>query len=42
MHVTGLASQQGYKIKQIEITKDPCPLKLGKKEIDKVLSTSKA
>ena len=42
MHITGINSQQGYKIKQIEITKDPCPMKLAKKEIEKVMSTSRA
>ena len=42
MHVTGVSAQQGYRIKQIEITKDPCPVKLGKREIEKVMSTSKA
>jgi len=42
MHITGVSAQQGFKIKQIEISKDPCPMKLAKKEIEKVLSTSKA
>ena len=42
MHITGVSAQQGFKIKQIEITADPCPMKLGKKEIEKVMSTSRA
>lgn len=42
IHLTGIASQQGYKIKQIEISSDPCPMKLGKREVEKVMSTSKA
>lgn len=42
IHLTGVHSQHGFKIKQIEITKDPCPMKLGKKEVEKVMSTSKA
>jgi hypothetical protein len=32
----------GWKIKRIEITKDPCPVKLSRKEKDSVLATSKA
>ena len=28
MHITGVSAQQGFKIKQIEISKDPCPMKL--------------
>lgn len=42
MHLTGISAQQGFKIKQIEIIRDPCPMKLGKKEIEKVMSTSRA
>jgi len=42
VHITGVQGQQGFKIKQIELTPDPCPMKLGKKEIAKVMSTSKA
>jgi hypothetical protein len=42
MHITGVHAQHGFKIKQIEITKDPCPMKLGKKEVEKVMSTSRA
>jgi predicted DNA-binding transcriptional regulator AlpA len=42
MHITGVSAQQGYRIKQIEISKDPCPVKLGKREVEKVMSTSKA
>lgn len=42
VHLTGVHSQHGFKIKQIEISKDPCPMKLGKKEVEKVMSTSKA
>jgi hypothetical protein len=42
LHITGVSAQQGYRIKQIEISKDPCPVKLAKREIEKVMSTSKA
>ena len=42
VHLTGISSQIGFKIKQIETSADPCPLKLGKREIDQVLSTEKA
>lgn len=42
MHITGVSAQQGFKIKQIEITKDPCPMKLATKEVEKVMSTSRA
>jgi hypothetical protein len=42
VHITGVSSQQGYKIKQIEISKDPCPMKLGRREVEKVMSTSRA
>lgn len=42
VHLTGVQGQQGFKIKQIELVKDPCPMKLGKKEVEKVMSTSKA
>lgn len=42
VHLTGVSSQIGFKIKQIEATADPCPLKLGKREIAQVMSTEKA
>jgi len=42
LHLTGIEAQQGFKIKQIEIIQDPCPLKLSKREVEKVMSTSKA
>jgi hypothetical protein len=42
VHITGLASQQGFKVKQIELNQDPCPQKLTKKEVDRVMSTSRA
>ena len=42
LHLTGIEAQQGFKIKQIEIVQDPCPLKLSKREVEKVMSTSKA
>ena len=42
IHLTGVTAQQGFKIKQIEIAKDPCPLKLSRSEVEKVKSTSKA
>jgi len=42
VHITGVAAQQGFKVKQIEISKDPCPMKLGKREVEKVMSTSRA
>lgn len=42
VHLTGVSSQIGFKIKQIETTSDPCPLKLGRREIDQVMSTEKA
>ena len=41
IHITGLPIQ-GWKIKRIESTHDPCPVKLSQKEKDKVLATSKA
>jgi len=42
LHLTGIEAQQGFKIKQIEIVQDPCPLKLSKREVEKVMSTSRA
>ena len=42
IHLTGISSQMAFKIKQIEIANDPCPLKLSKTEVDKVKSTSRA
>lgn len=42
LHLTGIEAQQGFKIKQIEIVPDPCPLKLSKREVEKVMSTPKA
>jgi hypothetical protein len=42
IHITGLQSQPGFKIKQIELLKDPCPVKLSKREVEKVMSTSRA
>lgn len=42
IHLTGISSQMAFKIKQIEIATDPCPLKLTKSEVDKVKSTSRA
>ena len=42
IHLTGVTAQQAFKIKQIEIATDPCPLKLSRTEVEKVKSTSKA
>lgn len=41
MHITGM-NPVAFKIKRIEIGKDPCPLKVSQKEKNKVMSTSKA
>ena len=41
MHVTGMFPH-AFRIKRIEIGKDPCPMKISQKEKDKVLATSKA
>jgi sialic acid synthase SpsE len=41
IHITGL-NPQAFKIKRIEIAKDPCPVKVSQKEKEKILSTSKA
>lgn len=41
VHLTGLG-KVAWKIKRIEATTDPCPVKLTTKEKEKVLSTSKA
>mmetsp|Transcript_12923 Transcript_12923/g.21871 ORF Transcript_12923/g.21871 Transcript_12923/m.21871 type:complete len:373 (-) Transcript_12923:1496-2614(-) len=42
IHITGLKSQQAFRIKQVELNRDPCPVKLSQKEISKVRSTSRA
>ena len=42
VHLTGVSSQIGFKIKQVETTADPCPLKLGRREIEQVMSTGTA
>lgn len=34
VHLTGVMAQQGFSIKQIEATEDPCPLKLARVEIE--------
>ena len=41
IHITGI-HPQAFKIKRIEIAKDPCPVKYSQKEKDRVMSTSKA
>jgi hypothetical protein len=41
IHITGL-NPQAFKVKRIEIAKDPCPVKVSQKEKEKILSTSKA
>ena len=41
IHITGLPVLS-WKIKRIELANDPTPLKLSQKEVDKVMSTSKA
>lgn len=41
IHITGI-HPQAFKIKRIEIAKDPCPVKVSQKEKEKILSTSKA
>lgn len=41
IHITGM-QPLAFKISQIEIVKDPCPMKLSYKEVEKVLGTSKA
>ena len=41
VHITGIPVLS-WKIKRIELTADPTPLKLSQKEINKVMSTSKA
>mmetsp|Transcript_35871 Transcript_35871/g.55050 ORF Transcript_35871/g.55050 Transcript_35871/m.55050 type:complete len:161 (-) Transcript_35871:1270-1752(-) len=42
LHITGIKNQLAFKIKQIEISNDPCPMKLGKREKDRVMGTSRA
>lgn len=42
MHITNIQEVQGFKIKRIEIAKDPCPMKISNKEKEKVMATSKA
>lgn len=41
VHLTGVFPQS-FRIKRIEIAKDPCPVKISQKEKDKVMATSKA
>lgn len=41
IHITG-KYPQAYKIKRIEIGKDPCPMKISYKEKEKIMATSKA
>ena len=41
IHITGI-HPQAFRIKRIEIAKDPCPVKVSQKEKEKILSTSKA
>jgi hypothetical protein len=41
VHITGL-HPQAFKIKRIEIAKDPCSVKISQKEKEKVMATSKA
>ncbi|CDW72986.1 pre-rrna-processing protein tsr1 homolog [Stylonychia lemnae] len=42
LHITGVNNQLAFKIKRIEIAKDPCPMKISNKEKEKIMSTSKA
>lgn len=41
IHITGI-NPLAFKIKRIEIAKDPCPMKISQKEKEKIMSTSKA
>lgn len=41
IHITGM-NPQAFRVKRIEIGKDPCPVKVSQKEKEKILSTSKA
>ena len=41
VHITGI-HPQAFKIKRIEVARDPCAVKISQKEKDKVMSTSKA
>lgn len=41
VHLTGVFPHS-FRIKRIEIAKDPCPVKISQKEKDKVMATSKA
>jgi hypothetical protein len=41
IHITG-KTPQAFKIKRIEIGKDPYPMKISAKEKEKVMATSKA
>jgi len=42
LHITGINNPLAFKIKKIEIVKDPCPMKITNKEKERILSTSKA
>lgn len=42
IHITGINNHLAFKIKRIEIAKDPCPMKISNKEKDKIMATSKA
>jgi pre-rRNA-processing protein TSR1 len=41
IHITGV-HPQAFKVRRIEIAKDPCPVKVSQKEKEKVMATSKA
>ena len=41
VHITGV-HPQAFRVRRIEIAKDPCPVKVSQKEKEKVLATSKA
>jgi len=42
LHATGIQNPVGFKIKRIELAKDPCPMKISNKEKEKIMATSKA
>ena len=42
IHITGINNPLAFRMKRIEIIKDPCPVKVSAKEKEKVLATSKA
>jgi len=42
LHITGVQNPLAFRIKRIEIAKDPCPMKISNKEKEKVLATSTA